>query len=57
MSKNRVQFGSLIAKENYDIDGIILLVEYLGKESKLTSAEKDLKKLALKKLKKLKKND
>lgn len=55
MSKYRlgcVSFGSKEDKINYILKGVIFDLEYIGKEGKLSPTEKDLRKLAIKDIKK-----
>ncbi len=49
----KVTFGSLNDKENWILQGVIHSLEYIGKESRITTTENALRKLAIKDLKKL----
>jgi hypothetical protein len=50
---DKVTFGSKEAKEEYILNGVILSLQYIGKESKLSPTEKALRILAIKDLKKV----
>lgn len=51
-----VEFGSIEDKHAWIIDGVIMTLDYIGKESTLSPTEKDLRNLAIRRLKNLKKS-
>lgn len=48
-----IRFGSREAKENWILEGVILKLNYIGKETKLSYTENELRKLCIQHLKKV----
>ena len=55
LDKGKVSFGSLEAKQSYLLRSAIFALDYIGKESKLSSTEKSLKKIAIRQIKQVEK--
>lgn len=53
IDKGKVSFGSFEGKEIYILHGVLLDLEYIGRESKLSFMENELRKLSIKNIKKL----
>ena len=49
----KTTFGSKEAKKKWILRGVLMAIEYIGKESKLSYTERGLRRLAIKDIKKL----